>query len=156
MGSQLDGIFNALAAISIDFTYDTVDYSVDCEDWQKPRATISLTPTRVLAPLSTNPEGNISKIALGKRGSAKWVLSDILLWRNIKSGRGIETDYPALTHYLMAYTNTMLANRFLINNDTGSATISDVQLTIVTQRYGNEDYAAVIAVLDIMETFIYA
>lgn len=154
MGSQLNLIFNALQGISIDFTFNEV-YEIGAEDWTNPRASINKVPTRILAPLATNPEGNVNKISLGKRGSAEWLLSDILLWRDVVSGKGIETDYPYLIHYMQAYTDTMLENRQLLNSGNNSATISDVQLTVATHKYGKKDYSSVIAVLTIMETFTH-
>lgn len=151
MGSNLSGIFDALEAISIDFSYSGQSYSIGAEDWEKPRASINLFPTRILAPLSTNPDGNVNKIAIGKRGSAEWMLADVLLWRDLTSGRGIETDYPLLVHYMQTYTNTMLGNRLL----NSSATITDVQLTVVEHQHNKKTYSSVIAVLSIMETFSY-
>ncbi len=151
MGSNFTGILDAIEAISIDFSYGDDDYVISAQEWDKPRANINSFPTRIIAPLATNPDGNSNKISLGKRGSAEWILSDVLLWRDLKSGRGIETDYPLLATYMQAYTNIMLENRLLLS----SATITDVQLTIVTHNHSNKDYSSVVAVLKILETFSY-
>lgn len=107
MGSQLEAIFNAIAATGINIE----GTPIVGRNLAEISTVVNSTPTRIISPLSDKNEGKkAARMTLGNQSQVDWTITDLLLYKLTTDGSGLEYNMHRLALYQGKYVDAMRAN----------------------------------------------
>lgn len=115
MSSQIEGIYNALVAMSI--TVDTKTPSVYGLTGLPNQVASADLPCRLILALGANAVAGSSTdfYTLGGHQNVVWTMSDLLLWLPAAQGQGVKQVAGALVRYAGKYVDAVKGKWFMVS-----------------------------------------
>jgi hypothetical protein len=137
MASQIEAIFDAIAAVSI-----TVDGTALTGRLLADSGTeVNVTPARIISPLAKKDEGeNAVQFTIGNQYTVNWTITDLLLFRPVKDGTGLEYNMPHLVDYMGKYIDAIRANNKLSFAKHVAITSAKIEVGVYEYPVGSENW----------------